>query len=930
MKINKQISILSALSLAFTLGIGLVANINASHKEMDAYTDVPSKLTSTINLSDCTQDTIREYYSSLNSLDISERQGTNLLKNLKPILSNNQTHYSYDDGNKIWQMYEIIDRDWVKSPAGSDTYGTYDEESKTITGYKYGSSASNSKNNPYIHALYVNRELDNQTTAWDDHGQTAWGINREHIWAKSHGFDTLVSKDDTGGARGDPMHLWAGHGRANHDDNNFFFPFVDKDRTFKDCGDKYNTIYDNLSGFSLNAGGKQTVFEPQDCDKGDIARSIFYMVARYNNYANATEGIDSNDPNLVLANDLSENGRTGTSTFDQPYAMGLLSDLLAWNKLDPVDEFEIHRNNLLYNNYTKNRNPFIDFPEWADYIWGTADLDGSNYNSNVTGKATPSSDAIAVPVTMFELSVPRVRLEPGDTDEIFGKNTEGAVSWSIDDESVATINKTSTVGTERVTVTAVNAGKTTITATCGGKSVSGTVIVKNPEPINYGSQEEPLTIAEAKNLIDDNSPTLEKMHVKGTVSSCTYNQEFDNYDIWLKSEDTSEPNAFELYHATLDTGVTNSLIGKEVIAYGFGQKYNSTYELAPQMNADYPVVLSAKNPGDKTPKELIQEKNTSTSLSYRYTRDDAATITDTDTITKAETGSPSSYKDWTYTDENSNIAYSGHSSGNYSSVQLRTTNKNSGIVITSNPGEKKITKITVSWESHTEDGRTLNIYGKDSAYTAATDLYDNELQGTLIGTIVKGTSTSLTITGDYEYIGLRSKSDAMYLTNIDIEWSGIGTVYDYTDVSIRFGGSLTKDLWNELDTNDHIIEGFGVMIATEDVIGKDIEIKDMYESAASAKSQPDVSEVIVDYFVPIEDMNDIIGVKDNNYFWNLRYSITDFKTLYVSVAYIKTTSGYVFFQQTKYSVKTLAQDYLDNRDCDNNTAGGSLENLANI
>ena len=928
MKLNKQISIFAALSLAFTLGVGLAINVNASYQEMGAYTDIPTKLETVINLKDTTESDIRKYYSSLNSLDNSQRQGTNLLKHLKTILSKDQVHFSYDESNKIWQMYEIIDRDWVKSPAGSDTYGTYDPESETITGYKYGSSASNSKNNPYIHALYINRELDNQTTAWDDHGQTAWGINREHIWAKSHGFDTLVDDHDTGGARGDPMHLWAGNGWANHEHLNYFFAFVDKDRKYSDAGDKYDTVYDNLTGYSLNAGGKQSVFEPQDCDKGDIARSIFYMAARYNNYANETEGIDSNNPNLILMNDLSENGRTGTSTYNDPYAMGLLSDLLAWNKLDPVDEFEIHRNNLLFNNYTKNRNPFIDFPEWADAIWGTANLDGTNYNSTTVGIATPSSDAIATPVTMFELSTPRVRLELDETGEISGKNTEGTIAWSIEDTSVATINKTSTVGNEKVTVTAVSAGKTTITATCGGKTVKGTVIVKNPVPINYGSEEEPLTITEAKALIDNNSPTLEKMHIKGVVSSYSYNEEHDNYNIWL--EDGSEPHGFELYRATLAAGVTTSLVGKEVVAYGYGQKYEDTYELAPQVNANAPIVKSAKNPGDKTAKELIQENDTSASLAYRFTRDDAATITGTDTITKAETGNPSSYKDWTHTDENSNITYTGLSSGTYSSVQLRSDGKNSGVVISSNLGEKKITNISVVWNSNTPSGRTLNIYGKNTAYSATTDLYDKTLQGTLIGTIVYGTNTSLEISDEYEYIGFRSNSGALYLTSIDIEWSGIGTVYDYSDVSIRFGGTLSQDLWSELDTNSHIIEGFGVMIATDDVIGKDMEIKDFYESAASASSNPDVSEEIVDYFVPVEDLNDIIGVNENNYFWNLRYSITDFKTMYVAAAYIKTSIGYVFFKQTSFSVKTLAQDYLDNRNCDENTANGSLANLTKI
>lgn len=934
MKLSKQLSIISSLSLAFTLGIGLAANINKSYEELDAH-DVPSgSLTGTINLNDCTETEIRDYYANLNGLDASERQGTNLLKNLKPILSNNQTYYSYDKGSKIWQIYEIADRDWEKSPASSTKYGTYDSETNIITGYKYGNSESNSKNNPYIHALYINRELDNKTTAWDDHGQTAWGINREHIWAKSHGFDTLVSEDDTGGARGDPMHLWAGNGWANHEHLNYFFAFVDKGRKYSDAGDKYNTVYDNLTGYSLNAGGNQTVFEPQDCDKGDIARSIFYMVARYNNYAGETEGIDSNEPNLRLLNDLSENTRTGTSTATDPYGMGLLSDLLAWNKLDPVDEYEIHRNNLLYRNYTNNRNPFIDFPEWADAIWGTADLDGTNYNANVVGSATPSSDAIAVPVVEFDVSVPRVRLELNQTGEVFGKNTSGAITWSIDDESIATIDKTSTTGNQKVTVTAVSSGRTMIHATCGAKTVDCPVIVSEPEPINYGTLDNPLTITEAKALIDKSSPLEEKIYIKGVVSSSTYNDGFHNFTIWLESEDSVEPQAFELYRVTIANEENyigqNALEGKEVIAYGYAQKHNTTYELAPK-NDDAPEILSIKNPGEKTAKELVEEKDTTASLAYHYDRDDAANISGTDVITKAETGvSGTGYSSWTYTEETSNITYTGKSAGGNSSVQLRTSGTDEGIVITANPGAKKVGRVTVTWESHTSDGRTLNIYGKDTAYEATTDLYDNDKQGTLLGSIAYGTSTTLEITDDYEYIGLRAKKDAMYLTNINIEWTGIGTVFTYSQTCIRFGGTLTQQLWNELDTENHIIEGFGVMIATDDVVGKDMEIKNLYEGASSSTLEPDVSEVLVDYFVPVENLNTIMGVRGNSYFWNLRYSVTEFKTMYVAAAYIKTTTGYVFFKQTKYSAKTLAQDYLDNRGYTDSDVGGSLKNLANL
>ena len=47
--------------------------------------------------------------------------------------------------------------------------------------------------------------------------------------------------------------------------------------------------------------------------------------------------------------------------------------LLEWNKLDPVDELEIHRNEECFK-IQGNRNPFIDFSEYADMIWGTLDL----------------------------------------------------------------------------------------------------------------------------------------------------------------------------------------------------------------------------------------------------------------------------------------------------------------------------------------------------------------------------------------------------------------------------------------------------------------------------------------------------------------------------------------------------------------------------
>ena len=356
-----------------------------------------SSLPTTINLNDYSDEDIRSYYSNLNTLSSEERTGENLLKNLKPILSNNQKYYSYDvnNGKDIWKMYEITDRDWEKSPA-SEISG-YDASTNTITGYKYGESYSKPGTNPYLHALYVDRSVTNEMRAWqynggneNNHGwNKEWYIDREHIWPKSHGFEDDESNVDeaTSGARGDPMHLWAGDSYVNSDlHNNYYYGYVDTSRKFKDGKDTYSYASGNLMGYSKTLGGDKYVFEPQDSDKGDIARAVFYMVARYNNIA-GDDTIENDNPNLELINDLNEWKKEGyISTSTTTGKLGILQDLLEWNKDDKVDSYELHRNNLLYGNFTNNRNPFIDFPEWADMIWGS--------DKNIKS-ANPETDEIA-------------------------------------------------------------------------------------------------------------------------------------------------------------------------------------------------------------------------------------------------------------------------------------------------------------------------------------------------------------------------------------------------------------------------------------------------------------------------------------------------------------------------------------------------------
>ena len=473
---------------ALTVAVAPLLLKSNSNKSADAYS--ASSLPTTIDLNDTSAANIRSYYSNLNNLYQSERQGTNLLKNLKTILKSGQKYYSYDSGDTVWKMYEITDRDWDKSPASS--ISGYNSSTNKITGYSYNTT------DPYVHALYINRDVTNQTKAWANHNQDQWGINREHVWPKAEGFDTSAA----GGARGDPMHLMAGNGYANNIHSNYYYGYVKTSSSYTDCGSKYSNQSGNLRGTSktLNTG---TVFEPQDCDKGDIARAIFYMVARYNYLSGSdSDGINSNNPNLTLTQSISDWESSGyTSTASNPGKMGIMTDLLAWHHADPVDEYEIHRNNLLYTNFTNNRNPFIDFPEWADFIWGSVNYNGSTYvshSSTPTGYATPSSDTIngynggssdPVAVTGVTLNENSTTITVGNDKALTAtvapyNATEQSVSWTSSATNIATVSSSGRVtavaeGSATITVTTADGGYTatctvTVTASSGGGTSEGT------------------------------------------------------------------------------------------------------------------------------------------------------------------------------------------------------------------------------------------------------------------------------------------------------------------------------------------------------------------------------------------------------------------------------------------------------------------------
>lgn len=179
------------------------------------------------------------------------------------------------------------------------------------------------------------------TSAHGSSGTETW--NREHTWAKSHGFQS----NESFYAYTDINHLRATECQINSSRNNSDFGEVDG------TPDEYGNTWTS------------SIFEPRDAVKGDVARIMMYMTVRY-----IGDSVMDNGVSLTLVN-----GTTSASSLKGQF--GDLETLKKWHEEDPVDDLERRRNDLVYE-IQGNRNPFIDHPEYANILFGT------NYNDETS------------------------------------------------------------------------------------------------------------------------------------------------------------------------------------------------------------------------------------------------------------------------------------------------------------------------------------------------------------------------------------------------------------------------------------------------------------------------------------------------------------------------------------------------------------------
>lgn len=183
------------------------------------------------------------------------------------------------------------------------------------------------------------------------------GYNREHMMPQST-FSTSSSISDY------PM----------YSDLNFIIPvdaYINQRRNNYPYGIGNNTnhyIFTNGSRMSNaaipNYPYTGRVYEPINEFKGDVARTLLYFAVRYEGKLGSFNTAYTTSANITPATDQCPLDGTEERAIDLPY----VAMLKQWSAADPVSQREIDRNNSIYT-LQKNRNPFIDHPEWIDMIW---------------------------------------------------------------------------------------------------------------------------------------------------------------------------------------------------------------------------------------------------------------------------------------------------------------------------------------------------------------------------------------------------------------------------------------------------------------------------------------------------------------------------------------------------------------------------------
>ena len=291
----------------------------------------------------------------------------------------------------------------------------------------------------------------------------------------------------------------------------------------------------------------------------------------------------------------------------------------------------------------------------------------------------------------------------------------------------------------------------------------------------------------------------------------------------------------------------------------------------------------------------------------------------------------------------------------------RVSGSNSGIVSTTSGGTIK----TVSVQNCQAD-RTIEVYGSNSAYENPDDLFAEAKRGTKLGELTSS-SSSLNVSGNYAYVGVKSKSGAVNMegmtfvwnvsspepvstialptkTSLSYSYTNEADVYTYTNAVVRFAGLISTAQWDEIDTNSHVIQGYGMFFSTASFLG-DQTIKGLYNVTRNGRTIDDAiaqlcyENSVRNFYRPLSEKaspdiaSDVQkdGAVGDHYIWYLSKTVTEsLTTSYTAVAYIRIANDIVFLNEVTASAKSIAHDLIESGAYAADAAGGSLNHLANL
>ena len=345
-----------------------------------------------LDFTDSTQQEVDSYYADVDT----GKTGAEFIQTLYDVISIDNTFVSYDD---VTDWYKITDRNWeLSQEIDPDTY-TFSKDQDgnyfLVQVYSSGNDDSRKAYNTDANGNKWKKDDSLDHIDWDSQTKNNSNIqiDKEHVWAKSHGF-APGDEDPSLGAGTDLHHLMAAdHYTNSSGHNNLDFGIVADHGSAKVIRSYNADGTSDVSGYrGKNAEGVE-VFEPMDEWKGDIARALFYMATRYSHDGNNSK----EEPYLIITDDW-------TMADENDRYMGVqhgLTTFLEWNREDPVSPYEKKRNDLIYKNVQNNRNPFVDHPEWVDQAFDSEfenlpSLDGlqESYNLYV---GHPAQTGVTIP-----------------------------------------------------------------------------------------------------------------------------------------------------------------------------------------------------------------------------------------------------------------------------------------------------------------------------------------------------------------------------------------------------------------------------------------------------------------------------------------------------------------------------------------------------